>query len=263
MGRAEEFKGKPKREFKKVYPDELRASENQGAMQFAEKIVARHGFSIQSAMDRSAIVCCAPHDDEEPRFRLGRPGNILNGRARRDWSDVPTVTIARGRAGESNTELKGTRHEFPTFGINTLNPIVKIPEMRASIATDGIIREILIREQRFNSKTADTTIFGFNPPVYKPMFYQDQFSKNQEQLEYGVRKMVAERLKRTLEYTCTVRGHADDTGAIWTFDTVAQVWDFNEHVNERLWLYERDLYNDGNGPKTDMKFCRPGCYVLG
>ena len=122
---------------------------------------------------------------------------------------------------------------------------------------------ILIREQRFDLKKRDPTFYAFNPPVYKPLFYQDKDSKNQEQLEYGARKMVAERLKKTLDYTCTVQGHVEPrSGALWAINTVAHVVDELEQLNERLWLYEREFYNDGKGPMTALKFMRPDSYVL-
>jgi hypothetical protein len=256
------LKGKPKKNFKKAHPDEFRPGENEGVFQFAEKLVARHGFSIQPANNRNTIGIFEPHDLQDPQYRLSRPGNIISSRARRDWTDVPTVTIARGRGGDPNTEVKGTRHEFPTFGIDTVNPIAKIPAIRNCIFPESGVGS-LIREQRFDLKKRDPTLYAFSPPVYKPLFYQDKDSKNQEQLEYGARRMVADRLRKTLDYTCTVRGHVEPaSGALWAINTVAQVWDDVERIDERLWLYERTFLNSGKGPMTELKFMRPDSYVL-
>lgn len=260
------LRGKPRKNFKAAHPDEFKPEENQGVFQFAEKIVARHGFSIQPADNRGTIGVFEPHDLQDPQYELSRPGNIIANpppRATRDYTDVPTVTIARGRAGDPNTDVKGTRHEFATFGTDTLNPITKIPEIRQVIFPDNGVGS-LIREQRFDLKKPDPTLYAFSPPVYKPLFYQDKDSKTQEQLEYGLKKMVAERLKKTLDYTCAVRGHADPkSGALWAINTVAHVVDEIEQINERLWLYERDFYNEGKGPMTSMKFMRPDSYYLG
>lgn len=258
------LKGKPRKNFKQAHPDEFKPAENEGVFQFAEKLVARHGFAIQPADNRGTIGVFEPHDLQDPQYELSRPGNILNARASRDYTDVPTVAMARGRAGDVSAEIKGTRSEYPTFGIDTLNPITKIPEIRRTIFSEGAVKEILIREHRFDLKKPDAVIYGFSPPVYKPLFYQDKDSKNQEQLEYGLKKMVAERLKKTLDYTCTVRGHVDaNSGALWAINTVAHVVDELEQINERLWLYERDFYNEGKGPMTSMKFMRPDSYYLG
>lgn len=257
------LKGKPRKNFKAAHPDEFHPNDNEGVFQFAERLVSRHGFAIQPADNRGTIGVFEPHDLQDPQYELARPGNILSARASRDYTDVPTVTIARGRAGDPNTEVKGTRHEFPTFGIDTLNPITKIPEIRQIIFPESGVGS-LIREQRFDLKKRDPTLYAFSPPVYKPLFYKDDASKNQEQLEYGAKKMVAERLKKTLDYMCTVRGHVDiKTGALWAINTVAHVVDEIEQINERLWLYEREFYNDGKGPMTSMKFMRPDSYQLG
>jgi len=260
-GVSRAFHGKPSREFKKAHPDELRPKENQGSFEFAEQIVSRHGFCLQPAGTRDAIVCCVPHDLRDPTYTISRPGNVLRGSARRDWGDVPTVTIARGRGGDPNAVVAGTRHEFATFDGDTVNPLAKIPEIQRIITSDDNF--IVTKQTRFDTKKKDPNVYGYTPPVYRPLFYQDKDSKNQEQLEYGVRKMVAERLKKTLEYSCTVRGHVDPvSGAIWTVDTVANIKDSIEQVDERMWLYERDLSNDGSGPRTDMKFMRPDSYIL-
>jgi hypothetical protein len=260
-GRVSAAKGKPAREFKKAHPDELRPKENQGTFEFAETICHRMGYSLQSANLRDGIICCVPHDLVDPMGRLARPGNILKGSATRDWSSVPTVTIARGRGGDPNVVVAGTRHEFSTFDSQTVNPIAKIPEIQGIITADDNI--IVTREKRFDPKKRDSTIYGYGQPVYRPLFYQDKDSKNQEQLEYGVSKMVAERLKKTLEYECTVRGHVDpNTGAIWSIDSIVDIFDFIEQVDERMWLYENTKYNDGQGPMTSMRFVRPDSYIL-
>lgn len=260
-GRIHAAKGKPAREFKKGHPDELRPKDNQGVWEFMEQIVSRMGFTLQSAMLRNAIVCCVPHDLKDPRYRLSRPGNILKGSASRDWTDVPTVTMARGRSGDPNEQVKGTRHEFATFSGDTINPIAKIPEIQRIITSDDNVE--IVRQKRFDPKTKDPTVYGFSPPVYRPLFYQDRDSKSQEQLEFGVRKMVAEHLKKTLEYSCTMRGHVEpSSGEIYTIDTVVDVFDDMERVDERLWLYENTKYNDGSGPRTDLKFFRQDSYIL-
>ncbi len=260
-GRVAAAKGKPAREFKKAHPDELRPKENQGAWEFAETICSRMGFSLQNAMVRGSICCVVPHDLKEPSYDIRRPGNVLRASASRDWADVPTVTIARGRGGDPNTTVSGTRHEFSTFDSQTVNPIAKIAEIQGIITSDQGV--IVSREKRYDPKKRDINVYGYGQPVYRPLFYQDRDSKNQEQLEYGVRKMVAERLKKTLEYSCTMRGHVEQsTGAVYTIDTVVNVKDEIEKVNERMWLFENEKYNNGEGPMTDLKFMRQDSYVL-
>jgi prophage tail gpP-like protein len=257
------LKGKPRKNFKAANPDELRPGENVGVMEWANRIVARHGFMIQPADNRGTIGVFEPHDLQEPQYELARPGNILAARASRDYTDVPTVTIARGRAGNPSAEVKGTLHEYATFGSETLNPITKIPEIRQIIFPENGVGS-LIREQRFDLKKPDPTLYAFSPPVYKPLFYADKDSKNQEQLEYGAKRMVADRLKKTLDYTCTVRGHVDArSGALWAINTVAHVLDQLEQLSERLWLYERDFFNEGKGPMTALKFMRQDSFYLG
>jgi prophage tail gpP-like protein len=132
---------------------------------------------------------------------------------------------------------------------------------RIITSSDGVV---VVREKRFDPRARDTTVFGFDFPVYKPLYFKDRDSRNQEQLDYSVRRMVAEKLRDTLVYTCTVRGHVDPvSGALWGTDTIAHVYDEVEDVGEPLWIHDRTLYNDGSGPRTDLTLFRPGSYLFG
>ena len=43
--------------------------------------------------------------------------------------------------------------------------------------------------------------------VYRPMFFEDKKARNKEQLERVARRELSRRMKDTLTYNCTLRGH--------------------------------------------------------
>ena len=51
-------------------------------------------------------------------------------------------------------------------------------------------------------------------------------------------------------------------GATWAVDTIAQVEDGIEDVNEPLWIQQRTFANDGSGPTTRLVLIRPDSLAL-
>jgi prophage tail gpP-like protein len=252
--------GEPERSFRAAQLDDFKAEDNQGVMEFAMKIASRHGFTILPGGTRDSIVIDRPNYLQAPLLELSRPGNIISASARRDYSSVPTVTIARGRGGDASGGAKG---EFPTFDKSGGAPssIGSVPEVQRTITAENNI--IAVRETRWDPKKPDRTIYGFDPPLYRPLFYRDRDARNGEQLDYSVRKMIAERLRDTLTYSVEMRGHTETTsGAVYAVDTIARVNDTIEDVNENLWVLERTFENMGGGPRTTMELLRPESYVL-
>ncbi len=240
---------------------DFKASDEQGVAEYAMEVLARQGYMLLPAGTRDAVVVDRPLYGQDPKYRLTRPGNIVSASCARDFASVPTVTIARGRGGEPKDKSHDMRREYATFGDTGVSHIGRIPAVRRVIYND--YNEVTIRDKRFNPKGTDQEIFGYSPPVYKPLFYRDKEARNRQELERGLKKVVSERLRKTLEYEVTVRGHIDPvSGACWAVDTIAQVDDEIEDIHERLWIQERTFVNDGSGPMTQLKLIRPESYVL-
>jgi|1185.fasta_scaffold04371_2 hypothetical protein len=361
------FTKNPAKHYNSAKLEDTKASENQGVFEFANRVVARHGFMILPAGTRDSIVVDAPNYEQTALYSVSRPGNILSGTASRDYTDIPTVTIAHGRMGGSSpgeespsgqstgavftpaagtpagkqgqfaanpsndvqgtgrrpgstiggsgsgfagnpsndtqgtgrrdgtsrsqfasnpsNDVRGTgrrtdadpgpsaagptlggkasgKDRFGTFDETGASSLGRILEVQRCITSDDGV--IVVREKRFDPKKPDHTIYGFDFPVYKPLFYRDKDSRNDEQLNYSVRRVIAEKLRATLTYNCTVRGHVEPkSGATWAVDTLVNVRDEVEDVNEAMWILERTFENDGtSGPVTHLSMVRPGSFVF-
>jgi prophage tail gpP-like protein len=264
MSGRKPFTKNPARSYKSAKLEDTKASENQAVFEFGNQVVARQAFTLQPAGTRDAICVDAPNYEQAPLYTLSRPGNLISGTADRNYAGVPTVTIARGRGGGSDAgkQSPGAKKEYPTFDRSGPSQISKTAEVQHAITSDEGV--VVVRESRFDPKARQTKVFGFDFPVYKPAFFRDRDSRNDEQLDYAVRRFIAEKLRETLIYTCSVRGHVDPvSGATWTVDTLAHVRDEIEDVDEPLWIAERTFTNDGSsGPMTELVLVRPGSYVF-
>jgi prophage tail gpP-like protein len=262
------YRGGPPRDFKSAKVEDFKIPDNEGAFEWCNnRIAARHGYTLQPAGTRDTILLVEPEYRQAPLYELkrvwGAPigGHILSATASRDYASVPTVTVATGRGGSAaGAQVPGLRNEVSTFGVNAPSDIGKNSEVRRIVYSEDGLSPLVI-DWRFLPKNEG--IRGNNGLLYRPMFYVDKDSKNLEQLAMGVRRAIAERLRPTLEYHCSVRGHEDPiTGAIYAVDTIARVDDTVEDVHENLWLMERTLSNDGHGPRTELTFIRPGAFQL-
>jgi prophage tail gpP-like protein len=263
MSGRKPFTKDPAKHYKSAKLEDTKASENEGVFEFANKVVARHSFMILPAGTRDSIVVDAPNYEQSPLYSVSRPGNILSGTASRDYTDIPTVTIAHGRTGGSDPgkQSPSSLKQYPTYDKSGPSKIGGVLEVQHAITSDDGI--VVVREKQFDAKKRDNTVFGFDFPVYKPLFYRDRDSRNDEELDYSVRRVIAEKLRNTLTYNCTVRGHVEPkSGATWAVDTLVNVHDEIEDVSETMWILERTFENDGtSGPVTHLSLVRPGSFV--
>ena len=242
---------------------DTKAQENQGVFEFANRLCSRHSCVIRPGTSRNKIALTQPDYDQDPSFSLVRPGNLLpESHASRDYGDVPTVTLARGRSNDVVTQAIGGRHELPTF-VSQASKLAELPEVKRILINNDNSEATRQEIFDYDARHHDVTSLGGLMRIYKPMFYRDRDSKSQAQLEAGVRRMLAERLRKTLTYTAVVRGHHNPkTGQVYAIDTIGQVTDTIEDVDEKLWVMGRNFYNNGQGPRTELQLIRPDSYLL-
>lgn len=276
------FSGTPTRTFREAKLEEFKVRAGDGAHQAGDRLVARHGFIIRPAGERGTVCIVEPQFGQEPLYDLVRGGNVMDGNADRDYGDAPTVTIATGRvkakkkknidatlfgrtagigddAKPNENQLLPAIKQFPSFGELAPNEIGKFDEVKR-IALEPVS---LLRSARVDWKANTMPFEPTDDTLYRPMYYEDPHSRTDEQIERGVRRELSRRLKSCLTYHCTVRGHRElASGAIYSIDTMANVKDEIEDVNQRMWVLERTLYNDGQGPKTDLSLILPGSIAL-
>ena len=277
------FIGEPTHSFHEAKLDEFQVKHGDGAFQAGDKIVARHGFTIQQGGQRGNVAIVEPMFGQDPIGELVRGGNVMDASADRDYADVPTVTIITGRvkkkkkqnvdaklfartagigddANANEEQLLPAIQQFPSFGDLAPSEIGKLDEVER-IALEPVS---LLRQARVDWKAKTMPFEPDDDVLYKPMYIEDKVCRTDEELKRGARRELSRRLKSCLTYNCTVRGHRElASGAIYSIDTMWTVKDEIEDVNQAMWVLERTLYNDGkSGPKTDMQLILPGSIAL-
>lgn len=256
------FTGAPRKDFRPLKTEDFKPSDGEGAYEWVNKIVARHGATIQPSTRRNEICLAEPEYRQGPLYTLARPGNILGATAQRDWSDVPTVTSAKGRGAASGSSASPLAITARTFSEGSPSELYKNTEIQFTIT--GPNSGVAVIEELFDPKSKVAVLYDSPAPCYRPMYYSDKDSKTRDQLEHGLRRMLSERLRKTLTYSCRLRGVVDqESGAVYAVDTMATVRDDVEDVDEDLWIMERTLtQSKGGGPMTELKLIRPGSVVL-
>jgi len=250
-------KSKPPRDFRASKLDEYKIGFGQGAFEVGNRIAARHGFTLQPAPTRGSIALAEPDYEQPVSYVLRRDdsGNVLRGKAMRDWSEVPTsvtvVSKAKGKRGAKTGEVT-----IPAIGPGSPNRLHEVDEVQR------ILKAIEVQSQEY------TDLPEFAPAVapggyFRPLYHEDKEARNDEQVMRVAKRLLADRLRRTLLYECTVLGHVNaETGALYSVDTIAHIIDPIEQVNEPLWVISRTLRNDGRGAVTDLRLIRPHTWVL-
>lgn len=101
--------------------------------------------------------------------------------------------------------------------------------------------------------------------LYRLLYLRDTIAKDTKQLANTTARIAAERMKDSLQYEVTIRGHKDpETGRTYTPDTIVEVNDDICGVGERLWIEHVEFsYSPGSGPITTLTCWRPGSFGIG
>lgn len=273
--------GVPRNDFKQAKLQDFKVEPHLGAHEVGDRITARHGFMQRPALARDALCIIEPSFGQEPLYNLERGKNVKTGHARRCYADIPTVTIATGRVGKKHKKqlnpdfdksssaassgniadvaLLPALIEFPSFGELAPNEIGKFDEVKR-IALEPVSK---LRSKRIDWKAKTMPFEAEDDVLYRPLYFEDKDSRTDSQIERAVRRELSRRMKDVLTYSCQVRGHRElKSGAVYTIDTIAQVVDDVEDVNERMWVLERTFTNTGSGPETELKLILPGAIAL-
>ena len=251
--------GKGGRGYAKRLLNEYKPRKGEGAYEFGSRLVARFGATLQPGNDRSTLVIGSPRYDQEPVSKIFRSrdpkisqqNNVQTSQAIRDFSSFPTFAMFAGWAAKNDTAGSNSTQEYD------INKVV-------AEFSDELTRIL-----------ADSTVSGRRKPgasdaiglgqLYRLLYFRDDEARTQEQLRYSALRAVSERLKNTLQYNCTLKGHVDlVSGAVWSIDTMVQVEDEICRVSEPLWVAERTLkYSSSEGATTDLVCYRPSSFQFG
>ncbi len=238
-------------ELKQGKLEDHKANPGQGIYAFCKKIVSQHGATIQPTAKRTTVELTAPDYEQDIAYSVfrtdkippDRTNNMIDAMVSRDFSKFPTHVLVTGKAGG------GGSTKAITFQDGDVD-ISSIPEL-----TEGLLH--LGRIKPGDPPKADDEL-------YRLFYHRDQKSKNQAQTAKTQQRILAERLKETLQYEIKLRGHEDIENRItFTTDTMIHVEDAVCDIAEDLWVESCTFnYSEGDGPTTTLRCWRPGAYVI-
>lgn len=255
---------------KSILPD-TRSEPNAKVFEFANKISAKQGFTIQPTTSIDTVSLCEPEYESDPiYFGLYRyldqqnpKNNIVSGSVSRDFSECPTVITNYGTIPSSD----GYDYEQANFERAVFSPVIDgvasppalFPEIQNNIEFTRIFAETTVIGSRFipGKSKADPNA------IYRPSFFNDKKSTTATQLKNVMRRQLSGRFAKTLQCTYKVSGHTQN-GIIWTTDTIVPVVDEVGGVEENLWIESRTFsYTRGEGATTTLKCWRLFSYIIG
>ena len=254
-GKAPQGRSKSSKNATLVTLQDLKPNVGQGIYEFLKPICDRHGCTIQPANSRDTLLIAGPNYSQELGFKLRRSrsdsgtNNVLNAVATRDYSSFPTLTVVQGqgapRAGESTSS---TQQNVDTWA--------QAQHYEGELAR--ILSDITWTGRRKPGTKEELPI----DKIYRLNMMRDEKSRSHDQIVETAKRLFSEHIRKTLDYTATVKGHIDPvTGAVWSINTLVQVDDDICDIHEYLWMTSRTLtYDPGAGALTKMSFIRPHAY---
>lgn len=232
----------------------------QGIYEFLNKILAREGVTLQPGPNRKTVICATPNYDQPAFYQIRRTreqqqgvyNNIESGEATRDFSSFPTFVIVQGALARA-----GQKGEHATQFFDVWKIAAAFKSELARILTDSTVSGRWTPDK----PPANEVIAGI---LYRLLVFKDDDARNADQIENAARRAIAERLKETLNYRCTLKGHVDPSSlAQYTHDAIASVNDDIANVHEELWVESCTLrYSGSEGPTTELVCWRPESFKL-
>lgn len=254
--------GKVQKEFRAIKLAELKPEPGLGIFEWCNKLASRHGATIQPSNRRSAVVLSAPNYKQSPLYGIRRTtaitseaNNVKSAYAVRDFSRMPTVVLGTGSAatgGDKKTETKAF-WDMATLAAAFSPALAPIQDLIFEL------RGKLARRKPGEPAGLATGL------LYRLLYFQDTEAKTAEQVSQAAKRAIAERLKDTLAYRVTLRGHTDpETGALWAVNTMVHVQDSVCNLDEPLWIEKRAFRNGGDsGAVTELECWRPESFQIG
>lgn len=246
----------PGKVFSSLTAPDLKPDKGQGIYEYMNTIVSRIGATIQPAFDRNTLFVGEPAFGVEPPYSLirkvGQAGeganNIVRASCERDYSSFPTFTLFTGSSGKSGEKVSPNANQIATV------------ELADNAELERIFTYGITGSRRKPLDNAESLGEG---RLYRLLVLEDEKARTRDQIQAAMRRAIAERLKETLVYTCTVKGHQAETGAIWTVDTMVKVDDDVCDVHEDLWIARRKLkFTPTEGATTELELWRPNAFLL-
>jgi len=249
---------KPSKKKKKL--NEYKPMPGQGMYEFLNKISAREGVTLQAGPNRNTLVISSPNYDQDPLYRIfrtrdqltGAHNNIESAVADRDFSKMPTYVIVQGAYAKPGQKGDRFTQMFDMWSISARF----VSELGRSLQ-DVTVSSRWVPGQN----PAEEVLRG---ALYRLLVIRDDDARSAEQIEKSAKRAIAERMKDTLEYRVTLKGHiAPDSGALYSQDTMIQVDDEIADLHEVLWVAGARLsYKPREGPKTDLVCWRPESFLI-
>lgn len=237
---------------------EYKPQPGESIYEFCNRIVARQGATIQPGPARNTLVITAPRYDQEPLYTIRRTDDvasasrntIVTATARRDFSKFPTFSLFTGSKAVAGAKTTGVAKT-----VDIVEYAGNSPEL------ERIIGASTAGGRRLPGKEDPPLGFG---RLYRLLNFRDEEARDQDQIDNAAKRALSERLKDSLEYTVTLRGHSDPTtGALYSVDTMIRVEDAICDVSETLWIASRRFtYSPGQGAQTQLTCWRPEAFVL-
>jgi prophage tail gpP-like protein len=245
------------RGFPDLQPGNLKPEPGMGIYEWLNRIAARQGCTLQPGPTRESIYLSEPHYDQPPiaTFRRSRDpaesrrNNVVEATSDENYSTFPTCGLATGKIAATGKKAEAAGKTYD---------VKKVIEEAAPALAAKIGARIISTRVLPTAAAPDPLL------LYRFLYLKDEESRKPEQVERAITRAVSERLRETLTYRATVRGHIDpDSGYVFATDSIATVRDEVCDLDERLWIAERSFsYQRGQGARSTLTMWRPGSLVL-
>lgn len=234
----------------------------EGIYEFCERLGRRFGYHMWAGINGHRIVIGQPIFNSKPLYTIIHSNNATTDNNKNlaiessvsyDWTKQPSVIIAEGHGA-------GGHFRKQSLKVMMVNELLGDTDSDVVKALKKQYPEAKVLPRRAYLKKPDKVVAVTK--FAKPVFLYDDESKTKEQLSNYVRRAMAEHQSKFLVATYVVNRHSQinkqGQKAVWTPNTIVNVQDSVNGINQLMWIKSRTFSKDrSGGTKTTIECILP------
>lgn len=232
---------------------DLKPEPGRKAYEYVSNILARHGLTLQPGSRREEVLLSDPDYEQPPMGQIRRKpdgvSHVLQAAARRDGQTLLTTLLMSGMGGKESEKRAPLRRQW------NASAVASAWSSELSKSFGGFA--VADRREPGAGALTDSQLYRF-------AYHHDEMARTQAQLNKAATRIVADKLRQTLAYKCTLLGLSPpgSTG-LYAPDTILSVDDDDNFIHENLWVASRRFSGSPSGVVTTLELWRPGSFVIG
>lgn len=260
-----------KKTLDRLISKDTKAQKGEGVYQYLDRIAKAHGLCLWAGTDGRTIYVSTPTFDQSAHYKLvhrldGRGNNIKGLSVELNCDSQPSFIYGEAKpaskAGNATTLRRIAVNEFVGYDRAGGSKRGFTPYVKSVLDEKKKIGAVLMSANADLEAIMSAGLVKNLPLDCRGVFLEDTISHNEQELDFAIRRKLAEAQRNFLKYTITMPFHSLND-VVFGINTVASLVDESNRFDGELWIVSRTLSGGtGSGQETALELIPKYAYAI-